>query len=63
MAASLSGPLKALWGAYERQLERRPVLTQMSTSALLWTSGDVIAQRLEHWEARREASRSTGGAR
>jgi protein Mpv17 len=43
-------PLKQLWGAYERQLERRPVLTQMTTSAVLWCSGDVIAQRLEHWE-------------
>jgi protein Mpv17 len=49
-ASLIFNPLKQLWGAYERQLERRPVLTQMTTSAVLWCSGDVIAQRLEHWE-------------
>lgn len=46
----VSNPFKQLWSAYERQLERRPVLTQMTTSALLWGTGDLIAQRLEHWE-------------
>lgn len=49
-ASLIFNPLKQLWSAYERQLERRPVLTQMTTSAVLWGAGDVIAQRLEHWE-------------
>uniref|UniRef100_A0A383WJB5 Uncharacterized protein n=1 Tax=Tetradesmus obliquus TaxID=3088 RepID=A0A383WJB5_TETOB len=53
-ASLIVSPLKQLWGAYERQLERRPVLTQMTTSAVLWCSGDVIAQRLEHWEKQQE---------
>lgn len=42
--------LKGVWSAYERQLERRPIMTQMTTSFLLWGSGDMIAQRLERWE-------------
>ncbi|KAI8476925.1 MAG: hypothetical protein J3K34DRAFT_381933 [Monoraphidium minutum] len=47
---SMGNPLRALWGAYERQLQRRPVVTQMTTSALLWGVGDLAAQRLEAYE-------------
>jgi protein Mpv17 len=46
----LGNGLKQVWSAYERQLERRPIMTQMTTSFLLWGSGDLIAQRLERWE-------------
>lgn len=46
----MGNPFKALWSAYERQLQRRPVLTQMTTSALLWGVGDMAAQRLEQYE-------------
>lgn len=46
----LGNGLRQLWSAYERQLERQPVLTQMTTSAILWGSGDLIAQRIEHRE-------------
>eukprot|EP00775_Hariotina_reticulata_P011000 gene11000-11154_t len=45
-------PFKQLWSAYERQLEKRPVLTQITTSAVLWSTGDLIAQRLEFEEQR-----------
>lgn len=56
MHTSLVGnPLKQLWSAYEKQLERRPVLTQMTTSAVLWGAGDLIAQRLEYWERQNDA--------
>jgi len=47
---AMGNPLKALWSAYERQLQRRPVLTQMTTSSLLWGAGDLMAQRLERFE-------------
>eukprot|EP00879_Flechtneria_rotunda_P009020 GHRR01009445.1.p1 GENE.GHRR01009445.1~~GHRR01009445.1.p1 ORF type:complete len:249 (+),score=81.12 GHRR01009445.1:434-1180(+) len=50
----LGSPLKQLWSAYEHQLEKRPVLTQVTTSALLWGTGDLIAQRLEHWEQQQQ---------
>uniref|UniRef100_A0A7S0RWM4 Peroxisomal membrane protein MPV17 n=1 Tax=Chlamydomonas leiostraca TaxID=1034604 RepID=A0A7S0RWM4_9CHLO len=40
----LSG--KGLWARYEHALHKRPVLTQMTTSALLWGLGDVLAQRV-----------------
>lgn len=56
--------MRAIWSAYERQLQRRPVLTQMTTSALLWGMGDLMAQRLEHYERihyhRADANRPTG---
>jgi hypothetical protein len=44
------GPFRRLWSAYERQLQRHPISTQMTTSFLLWGVGDVLAQRLEHYE-------------
>jgi protein Mpv17 len=48
---SLRGnPFKRAWAAYERQLERHPVPTQVATSCLLWGVGDLLAQRLEHYE-------------
>jgi protein Mpv17 len=53
----LGNGLKGLWSAYERQLERRPIMTQMTTSFLLWGSGDLIAQRLERWEQRQQPLR------
>lgn len=47
---SLNARMHRIWGAYERQLSRRPVLTQMATSCLLWGCGDVLAQRYAHAE-------------
>ncbi|KAF5836930.1 hypothetical protein DUNSADRAFT_5261 [Dunaliella salina] len=35
-----------MWQGYERALHRRPVPTQMATSAVLWGAGDVLAQRV-----------------
>lgn len=50
-----AGPFKRLWSAYENQLQRHPVPTQMTTSFLLWGAGDVLAQRIERMEAQQEA--------
>ncbi|GBF91276.1 hypothetical protein Rsub_03596 [Raphidocelis subcapitata] len=47
---AMGNPLRALWSAYERQLQRRPLATQMTTSALLWGVGDAMAQKLEQYE-------------
>ena len=46
----MRNPFKRLWQAYERQLERSPVATQVTTSGLLWGLGDLLAQRIEHYE-------------
>lgn len=34
------------------------MLTQMTTSAILWGSGDLIAQRLERWERKQQRLRA-----
>jgi protein Mpv17 len=47
-------PFKRAWAAYERQLERHPVPTQVATSCLLWGVGDLLAQRIEHYERQQE---------
>jgi len=46
MNFSLSTRARRLWIAYERQLERRPVPIQMTTSFLLWGLGDLVAQKV-----------------
>jgi hypothetical protein len=43
----LGNQMGRIWRGYERMLQRRPVLTQASTSAVLWATGDVLAQKLE----------------
>ncbi|PNH07347.1 Protein sym1 [Tetrabaena socialis] len=43
---SIRGRWGRIWAGYERQLAKRPVMTQMATSALLWSAGDILAQRL-----------------
>ena len=50
----MRNPFKHIWHAYERQLERAPVATQVTTSGLLWGLGDVLAQKIEHYEIRRQ---------
>jgi protein Mpv17 len=50
--SNMGNPFRQLWSAYERQLQRRPVLTQMTTSALMWGMGDLMAQKLERYERR-----------
>lgn len=56
----------AAWRAYERQLEQRPLLTQVATSGVLWGAGDMIAQRMgggrRAWNTRRTALTATFGA-
>ena len=59
---SMRNPLRALWSAYERQLQRRPVLTQMTTSAVLWGFGDLAAQRLERYEREQKAAAAAAAA-
>lgn len=52
MAASLSfisspgGLLKRLWTSYETQLQQRPIIVNAASSALLWSAGDLLSQRL-----------------
>lgn len=46
--AIVAKPFQRLWGFYERQLQKRPLLTQMTTSALLWGAGDYMAQHIEN---------------
>lgn len=61
--ASLPGrPLRQLWAAYETQLARRPVATQIATSAVLWGAGDVLAQRLEKIQGFRRQTEVAAGS-
>ena len=39
--------------AYSRTLDRHPVKTQMASSAVIWSAGDVAAQSLENGMLRR----------
>jgi hypothetical protein len=48
--------LRGLWRAYETQLAANPVRTQMATSCFLWGAGDVLAQRIEHYEEQQYGS-------
>lgn len=41
-------PLLIMWNTYNALLTRYPLPTEMITAGLLWMSGDVVAQRLEH---------------
>lgn len=50
------------WQSYEDALHRRPLLTQASTSALLWGAGDLLAQRVEHYEAQADRRRAQAAA-
>lgn len=46
--------MQRAWSWYQRQLVNKPVRTQIVTSALLWASGDAVAQRVdrEMWQSR-----------
>ncbi|MEW5298348.1 MAG: hypothetical protein WDW36_001483 [Sanguina aurantia] len=46
LSSQFSNRINRVWKAYERQLTRNPVMTQVTTSALLWGCGDVMAQRV-----------------
>jgi protein Mpv17 len=46
------------WQSYEDALHRRPLVTQATTSALLWGAGDLLAQRIEHYEAQADRRRA-----
>jgi protein Mpv17 len=50
------------WSSYEGALERRPLATQATTSALLWGAGDLLAQRIERSEARADRRRAAAAA-
>jgi hypothetical protein len=61
MAAALTHLRQAgarAWTAYEAALHRRPLATQATTSALLWGCGDLLAQRIEHYEAQADRRRA-----
>jgi protein Mpv17 len=58
----MRNPFKQIWHAYERQLARSPVATQVTTSGLLWGMGDLLAQRIEHYEQRRQQANAAASA-
>ena len=65
MAAALTHLRQAgarAWTAYEEALHRRPLATQATTSALLWGCGDLLAQRVEHYEAQADKRRARAAA-
>jgi hypothetical protein len=43
-----SNGLRGVWACYVHILVLHPICTQMFTSALLWASGDVVAQVIMH---------------
>mmetsp|Transcript_63912 Transcript_63912/g.171224 ORF Transcript_63912/g.171224 Transcript_63912/m.171224 type:complete len:423 (-) Transcript_63912:27-1295(-) len=59
---------KGLWGAYVRANVKYPVPTAVLTSAVLWTAGDVVAQKMEETkdskglDVRRLAATSSEGS-
>jgi hypothetical protein len=46
LAANM-GPLTRLLRSYDAQLQRRPLLVNMATSASLWAVGDLVSQRVQ----------------
>uniref|UniRef100_A0A7S3VGX4 Peroxisomal membrane protein MPV17 n=1 Tax=Dunaliella tertiolecta TaxID=3047 RepID=A0A7S3VGX4_DUNTE len=50
-----------MWQSYERALHRRPVPTQMATSAVLWGAGDVLAQRVAEGKASKDIDKRRVG--
>jgi hypothetical protein len=54
--------LRGLWRAYETQLAAKPVRTQMATSCFLWGTGDILAQRIEHYEEQQYGSSSSSSS-
>ena len=59
--------LSQLWGGYSRELAARPLRTQVITSGVLYAVGDLLAQKVEHYEharsrAARRRSQEKGGA-
>jgi hypothetical protein len=55
--------LRGLWRAYETQLAANPVRTQMATSCFLWGAGDILAQRIEHYEEQQYGSSSSSSGK
>ena len=39
--------MMSLWSGYLSLLERRPLMTKCATSAVLYVTGDVLAQNLD----------------
>lgn len=44
-------PFARVWRAYEGQLQKRPLVMQMATSAVMWAAGDLVSQRVERKNA------------
>ncbi|CAG9464405.1 unnamed protein product [Pedinophyceae sp. YPF-701] len=43
---SFGGRVGRVWRAYERQLARRPVLTNAATTAAIWAAGELLSQTI-----------------
>ncbi len=56
-------PMHGIWTSacksYERQVAKRPLLCNMATSAVLWSAGDIVAQRLQRQPIRASGLRKT----
>jgi len=46
--------MQRAWSWYQGQLVKHPMRTQIATSAMLWATGDAVAQRIdrEMWQSR-----------
>lgn len=55
--------LKSTWDWYQKSLTEQPLRTQMVTSGVLWSLGDMMAQTLIH-DSRNQprGSKSSHGA-
>jgi len=48
--------MRRLWRWYQQCLASHPVRTQVVSSGILWASGDISAQAVTHYSARRRAN-------
>ena len=48
--------MRRLWRWYQQCLASHPVRTQVVSSGILWASGDIGAQAVTHYSARRRAN-------
>lgn len=53
--------MQRAWSWYQSQLVKQPVRTQIATSAMLWATGDAVAQRIdrEMWQSRQRRESRT----
>lgn len=55
--AAIQKPFKA----YSKLLDTQPIITKATTNGLMYLGGDLIAQRIEYWQAERELLKKARG--